>query len=143
MSTLGAIGATDYDAIVAVLQDYLDGLYHSDTTLLRKAMHPRAIYACATSGELVVLSMDEYFPIVDRRPSPASHGHARQDRLLSIEFAGPVTALVRLECAIPPKRFMDFLTLLHVEGRWQIMSKVFHYHLMEESAASTDRVKAP
>ncbi len=69
MSTLGRAG---YDALVAVLQDYLDGLYHSDTTLLRRAMHPRAIYACATGGELVALGMDEYFPIVDRRPSPAS-----------------------------------------------------------------------
>ncbi len=38
---------------------------------------------------------------------------------------------------------MDFLTLLHVEGRWQIMSKVFHYHLMEESAASAGHPKAP
>jgi len=132
---MSALEASDYDAILEVLQDYLDGLHYSDTTLLRKALHPRAIYACATSGELVALSMDEYFPIVDRRPSPASQGHARQDRLLSIEFAGPVTALVRLECAIPPKRFMDFLTLVYVEGRWQIMSKVFHYHLMDEPNA--------
>lgn len=135
MSTQDTPGATDYDAIVGVLQDYLDGLYHSDTALLRRAMHPRAIYACATSGELVALSMDEYFSIVDHRPSPASQGHARQDRLLSIEFAGPVTALVRLECALPPKRFMDFLTLLHVGGRWRIMSKVFHYQLVEETGA--------
>ena len=73
--------------------------------------------------------MDEYFPIVDARPSPASRGEARRDRILSIEFAGPVTAFARVECAIAPKFFTDFLTLVKLDGRWQIIAKVFHYEL--------------
>ena len=35
-----------------------------------------------------------------------------------------------------PSTLTDVLTLLHVEGRWQIMSKVFHYHLMDEPTAA-------
>jgi len=38
-----------------------------------------------------------------------------------------MTAFARVECAIEPKHFTDFLTLVFVDGRWQIMSKVFHY----------------
>jgi hypothetical protein len=30
---------------------------------------------------------------------------------------------------IRPKHFTDLLTLVHVDGRWQIISKVFHYEL--------------
>ena len=118
---------TPFDQIVGVLQDYFDGLYHSDTRRLRRVFHPTAIYACASGGPLLVLRMDEYLPIVDKRPSPASRGERRQDRILSIEFAGPVTALARVECAIEPKHFTDLLTLVHVDGRWQIIAKVFHY----------------
>ena len=117
----------DRDAVTQALTTYFDGLYHSDTKRLRQVFHPRAIYACATDENLLYLTMDEYFPIVDKRPSPASKNEARHDRILSIEFAGPVTAFARVECAIEPKHFTDFLTLVFVDGRWQIMSKVFHY----------------
>ncbi len=118
-----------FDAITRVLNQYFDGLYRSDTTLLRQVFHPAALYACATDGSLLTMGMDAYFPMVDKRPSPASRGDARTDRIISIEFAGPVTALARVECSIKPKHFTDLLTLVHLEGRWQIISKVFHYDL--------------
>lgn len=120
---------TQFDAVVAVLESYFEGLYRSDTLILRQVFHPAAIYACATDGTLLTLRMDEYFPIVDRRPSPAGKGEKRMDRILAIEFAGPVTALARVECSIKPKHFTDLLTLIMVDGRWQIISKVFHYEL--------------
>jgi hypothetical protein len=88
-----------FDAVAAVLQEYFDGLCHSDTQRLRRVFHPQAVYACATAEPAVILRMEEYFPIVDQRPSPASRGETVQERILSIEFAGPVTALAKVECA--------------------------------------------
>jgi hypothetical protein len=120
---------TQFDAISTVLQNYFDGLHHSDTQILRQVFHSAAIYACATDGTLLTLCMDEYFTIVDQRPSPASRGDARTDRIISIEFAGPVTAVARVECSIKPKHFTDLLTLIFIDGRWQIISKVFHYEI--------------
>jgi hypothetical protein len=115
------------EALRATLQLYFDGLYHSDTDRLAKAFHGRAIYASATEGSLVHMTMAEYLPMVDARPSPASHGEQRTDRVVSIDFAGPVTAVARVECSIGPKHFTDLLTLVHVDGRWQIIAKVFHF----------------
>jgi len=128
----------DYAAVAAVLQTYFDGLYHSDTARLREAFHPQARYVSATEaaaqgGELLHLSMEEYFPIVDARPSPAGRGEVRADRIVSIELAGPGTAFARVECAIGPKAFTDLLTLVKVEGKWRIIAKVFHFDLKEES----------
>lgn len=120
---------SNYDAIVRLLNQYFDGLHGSDTTVLRRVFHPSALYACATDGTLLTLRMDEYFAVVDKRPSPASKGEARPDRILSIEFAGPVTAFARVECSMAPKHFTDLLTLVHVDARWQIISKVFHFEV--------------
>ncbi len=120
---------THFTAVTAVLNDYFDGLYRSDSKILRRVFHPSALYACATDGTLLTLRMDAYFPIIDKRPSPESRGDPRTDRIVAIEFAGPVTALARVECAILPKRFIDLLTLVHIDGRWQVISKVFHYEL--------------
>ena len=115
------------------LKDYFDGLYHSDTDRLRGVFHPRAVYASATDGELVYRTMDEYFPIVDARPSPASRHEPRRDRVVSIELIGPVSAVARVECAIGPKRFDDVLTLVRLDDRWQIIAKVFHHELAAEA----------
>jgi len=120
---------TDYEAVVAVMASYFDGLHHSDTSRLRQVFHREAHYACASDGSLLHLTMDDYFAVVDKRPSPASRGEARSDRIVAIEFGGPAMAFVKAECAIAPKAFIDFLTLLKLDGRWQIISKVFHYEI--------------
>ncbi len=117
----------DRDAIVQVLSEYLDGLYHSDTTRLRRVLHPQALYASASDGTLLVRDMPTYFPIVDARPSPDSLGQARADRIVSIDFAGPVTAIARVECVVQPRHFIDLLTMVRLDGRWWILSKVFHF----------------
>ena len=118
-----------YAAIIAVLQDYFDGLHDSDSARLRRVFHPQAHYTCATATPLVHMGMTEYFALVDKRPSPASRGEQRTDRILSIEFAGPVTALARVECSIGPRFCTDLLTFIHADGRWQVIAKVFHYEL--------------
>ena len=122
-----------FNAVIAVLQDYFEGLYRSDTKILRKVFHPQAIYACASDGTLLALRMEEYFAVVDKRPSPASRDEARTDRILSIDFIGPVTAIARVQCSILPKHFTDSLTLVLVDSRWQIISKVFHFELAPAS----------
>ena len=118
-----------FAAVAGVLGTYLDGLHHSDTARLRAVFHPAARYVTATDGTLLSLSMDEYLPVVDARPSPASKGEERRDRIVSIELAGPVTAFARVECRIAPRSFTDLLTLVDVDGGWRIVSKVFHYDL--------------
>lgn len=115
-----------YADVAAVVKDYFEGLYYSETQILRRVFHPQAVYATASHGKPLILRMDEYFPIVDARPSPASKGEVRTDEIVSIEFVGPVTALAKLRCSIQPKHFVDLLTLIHVDGRWRVIAKVFH-----------------
>lgn len=118
-----------YRQVAEVLSTYFDGLYHSDTDRLRRVFHPRAQYVCATEGGPVWLTMAEYFPIVDARPSPASRGEARMDEIVSIAFAGPVTAIATVRCAIGERHFTDLLTLIRLDGAWQIVAKVFHFEI--------------
>ena len=68
----------------------------------------------------------DWFKAVESRPSAKSKGSARADRIVSIDFSGPATAIAKVECQIPPRYFTDYLTLLKVDGRWQVISKSFH-----------------
>jgi Putative lumazine-binding len=125
-----------YIEVAAVLQDYFDGLHHSDTHRLRRVFHPQAVYATASGDQPLVLGMAAYFPIVDARPSPAARGEVRTDEVVSIVFAGPVTAVATLRCSIRPKRYVDLLTLIRVDGRWQVIAKVFHWEEEPQPAGS-------
>jgi hypothetical protein len=125
------MSATTFQALHAVLQTYFDGLHHSDTQRLRTVFHEAAVYACATDNPPLIRNMPDYFRVVDARPSPHSLGERRTDRVLAIELVGPSTALAKVECSIGPKRFTDLLSLIHTDGRWQIIAKVFHYELSE------------
>jgi Putative lumazine-binding len=117
----------DFQDVAAVLAVYFDGLHFADSKRLAQIFHPQAQYVCVTDGTLLYRDMATYFPVVDARISPASKGEARKDEIVSIEFAGPVTARVMLHCTMGDRFYTDFLTLIRLEGRWQIISKVFHY----------------
>ena len=133
-----ADGATAVAELTDVLQTYFDGLHHSDPARLGRVLHPDARYVTATGGELVTLSMAEYLPVVAARPSPHGKGEARRDRIVSLELAGPVTAFARVECAVAPRTFTDLLTLVRVDDRWQIISKVFHYETETHTETRTE-----
>lgn len=120
----------DLTEITDVIHTYLDGLYRCDTQLLAKIFHPRAVYATAAGLEPLILSMQEYFPIVDKREPPARTNARRQEEILSIDVVEPATAMVKLTCSFFQKDFVDFLTLIRVEERWQIIAKVFHFEIV-------------
>jgi len=128
---------TETASIVQLLAQYFDGLYNSDADLLADVFHPQAIYASATDGTLTHLDMDTYLPIVAERESPASRNEQRTDVVRSIDFVGPVTALAQVECSIGEKQFSDLLNLVRVDGRWQIIAKVFHYDIAAQLPTST------
>jgi len=111
--------------VEALLRDYFDALHHCDVSLLARVFHARAIYATADETQPLIRSMDEYFPIVAARESPASRGERRRDSIDAVEFAGENTALARVRCSIGARDFVDFLTLIRCDDEWRIISKVF------------------
>lgn len=108
-----------------VICTYLDGLYQGDADMLARAFHPTSALSSATDGQLTVIPRDQWLQIVRNRPSPRASGLTRHDEVLSIDIVGPTMALVKLKCAIPPRYFTDLLSLLKIDGRWQVAQKVF------------------
>lgn len=116
---------SDFNAVCGVLQTYFDALYFCDTEKLAEVFHPKAVYATADETPLLHRTMEEYVPVVAARRSPASRNEPRKDFVDAIEFAGGNTAFVRARCSIGDRDFVDFLTLVRVDGTWRIIAKVF------------------
>ena len=120
-----------FQEIADALTDYFDGIYEGDVTKLERVFLPEAHRYSATEGEVVDWPLDRYKEVINGREAPAKAGAKRYDRILSIDFSGTVTANVKVELAVPPKYFTDFLTMLKVDGRWRIVSKTFDYVIHE------------
>ena len=116
-----------YAEIVKVLQDYFDGFYASDVEKLKGVFHPNCHLLSATDGPLTDDDMDAVYARVAGRRPPAAENQKRLDRVLSIDKAGPEAALAKVQIAIGPKLFTDYLNLLRIDGRWQIISKIYSY----------------
>jgi hypothetical protein len=121
-----------FDDVRAVLMEYFDALYTCDLALFEQVFHPRALYATADEAPALFRDMEEYFAVIARRVSPQSRGETRRDVIDAIEFAGETMAFARVRCSIAERDFVDFLTLLFVEGRWRIVAKVFHIAARKE-----------
>ena len=122
----------DRKAIENVVQSYLDGLHEGDATKIAGAFHPTsALTSISETGELAITPRDVWLDNVRNRQSPKQRGLSRHDEVLSIDLVGPTMAYVKLKCAIPPRFFTDQLSLLKIDGRWQVAQKVFMTELRE------------
>jgi hypothetical protein len=123
---------TDKEAIAGVVQSYLDGLHEGDAAKIASAFHPTsALTSISETGELAITPRDVWLENVRNRQSPKQRGLSRHDEVLSIDLVGPTMAYVKLKCAIPPRFFTDQLSLLKIDGRWQVAQKVFMTELRE------------
>jgi hypothetical protein len=106
--------AGEIEAVEKVVWTYLDGLYEGDTGKLGQAFHEVShLYS------------------VKGRASPKSKGLKRTDRIVSVDFSGPETAFVKVECSIHPRYFTDYLTLLKLNGGWKVVSKTYRTDVRE------------
>ena len=103
----------DYAAIRAIIQHYIDGAISGKGEAMRPAFHTDATIYGYVGNDW----NDSNGPATEL----VSH-------IVAIDIAGTV-ASVRLESDNwTGHRFTDFFNLLKIDGRWQIMNKVFHLH---------------
>ena len=115
----------DLADIEVLVKDYLDGLYDGDADKIARVFHPTSALTQSVDGKPVVTPRDTWLAGVRTRPSAKSQGLAREDHVLSIDLVGPTMALVKVKCQLPPRYFTDLLSLLKIDGRWQVAQKVF------------------
>ena len=124
--------------IEAVVKTYLDGLYEGDTEKLARVFHPTSALTHDVGDGLKVVLRDAWLEAVRNRPSPQSQRLSRHDEIVQIDQAGPTTAFVKVKCAMPPRFFTDYLSLLKIDGRWQVAQKVFAVEVREQARVAAE-----
>lgn len=117
--------STDRSAIEQTIQTYFDGLYEGNADKLASVFHETSALTWEQDGKTMVITRDAWLKAVRERASAQSQNLARDDAILILDQSGPTTAFVKVKCQIPPRYFNDYLNLLKVDGRWQIVQKIY------------------
>jgi protease I len=107
-------------AIEQAVGYYLEGGQTGDLEILRRAFHPSARLQFVRDGAYQEWSLEEYLG----RKTPGKRSDHR-GRVLSIDFAGD-SATAKLELDYGSFKFIDYMSLLKLDGRWWIVNKVFY-----------------
>ncbi len=123
MSTM-TTKSTENDAIIEIVQHYIDGAKSGSGEQMKPAFHEDAAIFGYIGPDLFAGPIQQLFAWNDEN-GPATELEAR---IASIDLIETV-ATVRLELDNwTGHRFTDLFTLLKVDGQWKIMNKVFHLH---------------
>ena len=114
-----------YQEIASALGNYFDGFYDGDVGKLRKIFHPNCHLYTATTGSLADADIETIYERVSGRENPKDRNDPRFDQIVTIDKSGPEIAFVKLQIAVSPYYYTDYLTLLRLDGRWQIITKTY------------------
>ena len=118
--------AEQKSALQATIETYFDALYNADHIMMGSIFHEHGVYATADESPALIRDKPTYMAVLANRESPAKQGHKRRDSIDSIDFAGVNTARAQVRCAIGNTDFVDYLSFVYQDGRWQIIAKIFH-----------------
>ena len=98
---------------------YVRGGDFGDMEAFRRAFHPSARLQVVRDGAYAEVSLEEYLAPVTPRTSTD-----RQTRVTLLDLTG-TAAVARVEIVSGDWLITDYLSLLKVDGRWQIVNKIF------------------
>jgi hypothetical protein len=110
------------DPLQAAIERYFDGHATGNPSVMRKAFHESARLQFVKDRRYSTWSLDEYLGKLPGRP--ADDESARTRRIVRVEATGDM-ASAEVELDYPATRFVDYLTLLRIDGDWIIVNKAF------------------
>ncbi|MEM7440537.1 MAG: nuclear transport factor 2 family protein [Pseudomonadota bacterium] len=110
-----------------LMERYFEGLYQSDSTILRDVFHHDLAYVNGTSGTYEHMDLEAYMARIDARTPPASRGEPREEVIERITLKGDRIGLVEARMTMLGRKYQDLLTLLHTDSGWRVLTKVFSF----------------
>ncbi len=118
-----SVAAADGDAIRQALEELLAAQDASDVALAASRTSPRMMIYTVLDGRLVGVSAAEWEARMAARRAAGGAPKAHR-RVVMVDSEGDA-AVAKLEHERPGLRWIDYASLLKVEGKWQIVGLVY------------------
>jgi len=118
---------TNHVEIQELMTRYFDGLYQSDSQILRTVFHDDLTYVNGTADTYEHMDLEAYMSRVDARTPPASRGDDRDEVVERITLKGDRIGLIEARMTMLGRNYQDLLTLIHTDDGWRVLTKVFSF----------------
>jgi hypothetical protein len=114
--------ADEKDAARVPLENYLKGHATGNPEFIRQAFHKDARIMAFRDDKLLNLSVEEF---AGRFNGKAADDEAQRKRAIeSLDISGNA-AIAKIVLDYPTVKFVDYMTLLKIDGEWKIVNKTF------------------
>jgi len=127
------IANPDEVQILKVVQFYFDGIIEYDEAKLREAFHPDAVVSGTDDTGALDSKPFQEWVLYTRGTAPDRAG--RENTIVSVDISGHA-AVVKTDLAWPHVHYVDYLSLLKLDGTWVIMSKIWYKEKPNSAAVS-------
>ena len=114
------------------LENYLRGHATGDPEFMRKAFHTEGSLIFIRDGKYTTRSFADYIAGMSGKPAPDEEKRKRW--IESVDVAGNA-AFGKIVLDYPTGRFVDYMTLLKINGEWKIVNKSFYAEPKAAAAA--------
>lgn len=108
-----------------MLAEYFDVMHTQDMEKFDRVFNENVVLYSAQTGELNIRPYAVYREAVVNRESPQSKGEARNDKILMIDEISDTAALAKVQLEMFGGVMQDYLSLIFINGKWQIISKIW------------------
>lgn len=105
------------------LENYLKGHATGNPEFMKKAFHTEGKLIFIREGKYSTRTFEEY--IGGMSGKPADDEAKRKRWIESVDIAGNA-AVGKIILDYPNGKFVDYMTLLKIDGEWKIVNKSFH-----------------
>lgn len=111
------------DLVRIPLENYIKGHETGDGSYMKKAFHTEGNLIFIHEGKVATRSFADYIAGMSGKP-PADEAK-RKRTIEDIDVAGNA-AVARIVLDYPTTVFVDYMTLLKIDGEWKIVNKSFY-----------------
>jgi hypothetical protein len=111
-------------AITEVIKSYFLSTYHGDVIQLKKIFHPLIHITGILNNQLVDWTSAEFIKRIMSSPTAASKGEKFDKEIIFIDQTNDV-AIVKARAFVGTNTFIDYISMLRVDGKWLIRNKFF------------------
>ena len=113
-------------AVRETLQHYLNGHSTGQADEFRQAMYPQGTMYFIKDGQYTQVSLADYIArAAAGTGKPAADEAKRKRKIEFVDITGNV-AVGKLVLDYPDVRLTDYMELLKIDGKWQIVAKTFY-----------------
>lgn len=111
------------DAVRIPLENYIKGHATGNGEYMRKAFHTDGNLIFIRDGNFMTRSFADYINGFTGKPAPDEDKRKRS--IESIDVSGNA-ASAKIILDYPAVRFVDYMSLLKINGEWKIVNKIFY-----------------